>query len=145
MPRSFRYGSREIIPENIWASSWENLFLPYANNKDADQTAHPRSLIGVFVIRCLDSMISLVSISKMSSRLLASEAEQAVWVIPGRKPRRQVFSWCGSYSVAIWLCLLCIWAGPWENVSYVICEQQRRRSACASAQSDQHLCCSLLR
>ena len=26
-----------------------------------------------------------------------------------------------------------------------ICEQQRRRSACASAQSDQHLCCSLLR
>ena len=30
-------------------------------------------------------------------------------------------------------------AGPWENVSYVICEQQRRRSACASAQSDQRL------
>ena len=25
-----------------------------------------------------------------------------------------------------------------------ICEQQRCRSACASAQSDQHLCCSLL-
>ena len=25
-----------------------------------------------------------------------------------------------------------------------ICEQQRRRSACASALSDQHLCCSLL-
>ena len=23
---------------------------------------------------------------------------------------------------------------------YAICEQQRRRSACASAQSDQHLC-----
>ena len=28
---------------------------------------------------------------------------------------------------------------------YAICEQQRRRSACASAQSDQHLCCSLPR
>ena len=26
---------------------------------------------------------------------------------------------------------------------FAICEQQRRRSACASAQSDQHLCCSL--
>ena len=26
-----------------------------------------------------------------------------------------------------------------------VCEQQRRRSACASAQSDQRLCCSLLR
>ena len=28
---------------------------------------------------------------------------------------------------------------------YVICEQQRRRSACASVQSDQCLCCSLPR
>ena len=28
---------------------------------------------------------------------------------------------------------------------FAICEQQRRRSACASAQSDQHLCCSLPR
>ena len=31
------------------------------------------------------------------------------------------------------------------TTSYAICEQQRCRSACASAQSDQHLCCSLLR
>ena len=38
-----------------------------------------------------------------------------------------------------------IWARSCENVSYDICEQQRRRSACASAQSDQHLCCSHLR
>ena len=29
------------------------------------------------------------------------------------------------------------WSGPWENVSYVICEQQRRWSDCADAQSDQ--------
>ena len=26
---------------------------------------------------------------------------------------------------------------------YAICEQQRHRSACTSAQSDQHLCCLL--
>ena len=38
-----------------------------------------------------------------------------------------------------------VWARSCENVSYAICEQQRCRSACASAQSDQHLCCSLLR
>ena len=44
------------------------------------------------------------------------------------------------------LATTCIkWARPWENVSYVICEQQRRRSAYTSAQSDQRLCCSLLR
>ena len=28
---------------------------------------------------------------------------------------------------------------------FVLCEQQRHRSACTSTQSDQHLCCSLLR
>ena len=36
------------------------------------------------------------------------------------------------------------WAKPWENVS-VIGKQQRCRSACASAQSDQRVCFSLLR
>ena len=49
-----------------WATSWENLFMPYANNKGADQPAHPHSLISAFVIRCLDSIIPLVSISKIS-------------------------------------------------------------------------------
>ena len=42
----------------------KNLFMPYANNKGADQPAHPRSLISAFVVRCLDSTVSLVSISK---------------------------------------------------------------------------------
>ena len=51
----------------IWATSWENLFLSYANNKSADQPAHPCSLISTFVIPCLDSIIPLVSISKISS------------------------------------------------------------------------------
>ena len=36
--------------------------MPYANNKGADQPAHPRSLISAFVVRCLDSIIPLVSI-----------------------------------------------------------------------------------
>ena len=51
----------------IWSTSWENLFLQYANNKGANQRAHPRSLISTFVICCLDSIIPLVSISKISS------------------------------------------------------------------------------
>ena len=38
----------------IWATSWENLFVAYANNKGADQAAHPRSLISAFVVRWLD-------------------------------------------------------------------------------------------
>ena len=34
-------------------------FLPYANNKGADQPAHLRSLINAFVVRCLDSIIPM--------------------------------------------------------------------------------------
>ena len=39
--------------------------MPYAKNKDADQPAHPHSLISVFVIRCLDSITPVVSISEI--------------------------------------------------------------------------------
>ena len=55
------------------------LLLPYANNKGADQPAHPHSLISAFVVRCLDStyIICLVSISKIQSLYLASLAVQA--------------------------------------------------------------------
>ena len=51
--------------------------MPYANNKGADQSAYPRSLISTFVVRWLDSMISLVSISEISSQSLASVTVQA--------------------------------------------------------------------
>ena len=40
--------------------------LPYANNEGTDQPAHPRSLISTFVVRCLDNIIPLVSMSKIS-------------------------------------------------------------------------------
>ena len=68
---------RNFYQVGIWAASWENLFMPYANNKGADQPAHPCSLISTFVVRCLDSMILLVSISEISSFYLASVAAQA--------------------------------------------------------------------
>ena len=53
------------------------MFLPNANNKGADQPAHLRSLICAFVVCCLDSIISLVSISEISSLQLASVTAQA--------------------------------------------------------------------
>ena len=53
-----------------------------ANNKGADQTAHPRSLISAFVVRCLDGVISLVSVTKISSLYLASVAAQAGLSLP---------------------------------------------------------------
>ena len=51
--------------------------MSYANKKDADQPAHPRSLISAFVVRCLDSVMSLVSVTEISSLMLASVADQA--------------------------------------------------------------------
>ena len=50
----------------IWARSCEKCLMSYANNKGADQLAHPRSLIRTFVVRCLDSMICILAISKVS-------------------------------------------------------------------------------
>ena len=51
----------------IYEPGHEKMYLmSYANNKGADQPAHLRSLISVFVDRCLDSMISLDSIAEIS-------------------------------------------------------------------------------
>ena len=50
-----------------WSHVMRKPVLPHANNKGADQPAHPHSQISAFVIRCLDGIIPLVSISKISS------------------------------------------------------------------------------
>ena len=66
------------LPANKNESGHEKTCLmSYANNKGADQPAHPRCLINAFVVRCLDSVMSLVSVTKISSLMLASVAEQA--------------------------------------------------------------------
>ena len=54
---------------------------PYANNKVADQPAHPRSLISTFVVRCLDSMICILALSKVSRFKVAF---RVMWLIYGR-------------------------------------------------------------
>ena len=40
--------------------------MPYANNKGADQAAHPRSLISAFIVHCLVSRIPLLAIAEIS-------------------------------------------------------------------------------
>ena len=42
--------------------------MSYSNNKGADQPAHPCSLISAFVVRCLDSIISLDSIASVAAQ-----------------------------------------------------------------------------
>ena len=51
--------------------------MPYANNKGADQPAHPRSLISAFVVCCLNSIMSILAIDKISRLWLVFVAEQA--------------------------------------------------------------------
>ena len=56
----------------------------------------------------------------------------------GAHVRRYVFSRYGSYIKSD------IWACAWQNLQNGLCAQRRLRSAWASAQSDQSLCCALL-
>ena len=66
--------------------------MPYANNKGADQPAQPRSLISTFVVRCLDSMICILAIAKVSRFKLASIAEQAGLNLTLSKISEDIFS-----------------------------------------------------
>ena len=52
---------------------------------------HPRSLISTFVVRCLDSMICILAISKVSRLLLASVAEHAGWNLAWSKIPEDTF------------------------------------------------------
>ena len=55
-----------MMAEKCTTSS-ENLFLPYANNKGAEQPLHLHSLIRAFVVCCLDSIIPTLAIAEISS------------------------------------------------------------------------------
>ena len=63
---SEKLGSLRYIYCNMSLVMRKPVFALY-EQKGADQPAHPRSLISTFVVRCLDSIISLVSISEISS------------------------------------------------------------------------------
>ena len=55
----------------------KKLFMLYANNKGANQPAHPRSLISAFVVRRLDSIMPLLAVAEISTPQPISSAEQA--------------------------------------------------------------------
>ena len=68
--------------------------MSYPNNKCADQPAHTRSLNSTFVVRCLhvDSVMSLDSVTKISSLMLASVAEQASSSLTWSETPKDMFS-----------------------------------------------------
>ena len=98
------------------------------------QSAHPYSLIrGIYLLQNpltrITCIIFLMKKLWVLGYLRSKDSYQTVW-----KPR--LICLLGAYD---------IWAMSWENLSYAICKQQRRRPACTLAQSDQRLCCLLPR
>ena len=67
--------------------------MPYANNKGADQPMHPRSLISTFVVRCLSSLVHLVSISEIPSVYLAASvaAQAGLFLTWSQTPKTDFF------------------------------------------------------
>ena len=47
----------------------------YANNKSTDQSAHPHSLVSVFVVRCLDT----ISFSRKSASSKRNVVQREGW------------------------------------------------------------------
>ena len=97
--------STTIFPKTYEPGHEKMCLMSYANNKGADQPAHLRSLISAFVVRCLDSVMSLVSVIKISSLMIASVAEQASLSMTWSETPKDTFSHEEAHTVA-----LALWA-----------------------------------
>ena len=63
-----------------------NHSIPYANTKDADQSAQPHSPISAFAVRCLDNIIPRVLTATVAEKASLSDSS-----LPGRKPPNVLF------------------------------------------------------
>ena len=70
------------------------LVSAFAINKDADQTAYPRTLTSTFAVYCLNTIISLVLVFQASCQSLLLRG--LTFVLHRMKPRKQFFSCLGS-------------------------------------------------
>ena len=80
---------------NEKTSLWE-----FANNKGADQPAHPCSLIGAIIIRLLESIISKVETCKISIFYLLSVAEEISLILASLEIPKTGFSSVEAQMVA---------------------------------------------
>ena len=123
-----KYG---CISKYIWAASWQNQQCGCAPSEDSDQPGHSPNLITVFAVRMKKAWVLSYPLSAQRRYDQTGRMLRLIWVFAGCTVILFVLSWGGSYEPRH------------EKTCFALCEQQRRRSACASAQSDQHLCCSL--
>ena len=100
------------------------IFGEFAIKKDADQHVQPSSLISPLVNRLLESIITRLATSEIVSVVLQDGMNLSL-------SETQNTGFLTSQP---------IWASTRENLSSGVCEQPKCRPACASVQSDQHLC-----
>ena len=99
----------------------KTVLMSYANNKGADQPAHPRSLISTFVVCCLDGVMSLVSVTKISSLMLASVAEQASLSLTWSETPEDTFSYEAAHVILLYCpSELCSSATPTRHAEVVM-------------------------
>ena len=79
------------------ATSWENIFMPYTNNKGIDQPAHPHILISMdaqadqqLCFHCPDSIIPLNSVSSQCTRGKSSTARKSI-------DHPKIFKWSRTF------------------------------------------------
>ena len=101
------------------------------------RTAKTQISLGVRPVWSVSSLSAWRTLGSLATHWVDSEDSdqtgrmpKLVWIFAGRTCMS--FCWFGHEMSHVI-----------RNPVYAICEQQRCRSACASAQSDQHLCCSL--
>ena len=130
------------------------------------RTAKTQICLGVRPVWSESSLSAWSKLGSLATHWTHSEdADQTgriprlIWVFAGRTVILLVLSWGGSFGlfeVSLEATLLRKSSSPVStHVLYLnhvmrkpvlaICEQQKCRPACASAQSDQHFCCLLLR
>ena len=118
-----------------WIASSENLFMPYVNNKGADRLSR--------VIRK-----PVYALCEQQRRRSIESHHQKTCLCPMWTTKAQI-NWVSSSENLFMPYVNNKGADQLSRVIrkpvYALCEQQRCRSACASTQSDQRLCCSLLR
>ena len=81
-----------VVDGNFYIQSYLSQLMQYANNKGADQPAHPCSLISALLFAAW-----IVQYSSWYSWNFKPLPSLCSCVLPGRKPRRQVFLWRGSF------------------------------------------------
>ena len=111
---------------------------------DSFSTSHPEGLdvwflVGPFVYFHTSCVLTVKALGRLRRCTCSPEPSLVAYVT--------IISWADSYVICFHglfdktLHITLVMRKP----VYAIYEQQRRKSACASAQSDQHLCCSLPR